>query len=381
MQTLPVLPVKNSVLFPFIHMPFSVGRPASVAALEAALEKEGKELLVVSQRDSSVETPGQSDLYSIGTKAVIKKAARGEDNRVQIIVLGTERLRIYRLTETEPFIEAEVEPYPLPTDRTTEVEALHRELIELATKALAVVQPQAPSEVSRALLSGGDPMQLVYTMASIFGIDPEKQQALLEAQTVAEALRMMHAHVAHELEVLELRNKIANEAQSEMTREQREYVLRQQMKAIQEELGGKGDKGELGALREKFAKADLPEDVRKDVERELNRLEALPAASPEHSVARTYLDILLDLPWNKGSEHVLDVPQTRRMLDEDHFGLKDVKERILEHLGVLKLNPGAKAPILCFVGPPGVGKTSLGQSIALSMGRKFERLSLGGVHD
>ena len=381
MQTLPVLPVKNSVLFPFIHMPFSVGRPASVVALEAALEKEGKELLVVCQRDSSVETPGQQDLYSVGTKAIIKKAARGDDGRIQVIVLGTERVRIHRLSETEPFLEAEIEPYPLPKDRTTEVEALHRELIELATKALAVVQPQAPSEISRALLSGGDPMQLVFTMSSIFGMDAEKQQKLLESETVAEALRTMHAHVARELEVLELRNKIANEAQSEMTREQREYVLRQQLRAIQEELGGKGDKGEEGSLRDKFSKADLPEDVRKEVERELNRLESLPAASPDHSVTRTYLDILLDLPWNKGSEHVLDVPQTRRMLDEDHFGLKDVKERILEHLGVLKLNPGAKAPILCFVGPPGVGKTSLGQSIARSMGRKFERLSLGGVHD
>jgi ATP-dependent Lon protease len=381
LQKLPVLPVKNSVLFPFIHMPFSVGRLPSVAGLEAALATEGKELVVVCQRDSSVETPGQTDLYSIGTKAVIKKAARGDDSRVQVIVFGVERVRIEELTETEPFIEAQITPYPLPQELTPEAEALQQELVELATKALSLVQPQAPPEVARALLRGGDPMQLVFTMASVFGMDSPKQQALLESETLVDALRMMHGYVSHELQVLELRNKIASDAQSEMTREQREYVLRQQLRAIQEELGGKGDQSEAGSLRDRLAKAALPESVRKDAEREVNRLEQIPPASPEHGVATTYLDILLDLPWNKASEHILDVPQTRRMLDEDHFGLKEVKERILEHLGVLKLNPEAKAPILCFVGPPGVGKTSLGESIARSMGRKIERLSLGGVHD
>src|SRR5713226_5732333 len=166
-----------------------------------------------------------------------------------------------------------------------------------------------------------------------------------------------------------------------MTREQREYVLRQQMRAIQEELNGHGDKGDVGSLRDRFAKADLPEEVRKEAERELNRLERIPPASPDHGVARTYLEFLLDLPWNKGSDHVLDIAATRQILDEDHFGLKEVKERILEHLAVLRLNKSAKAPILCLLGPPGVGKTSLGQSIARSMGRKFERMSLGGVHD
>src|SRR5262249_2142646 len=381
LQKLPVLPVKNTVLFPYIHMPFSVGRPVSLAALEAALATEGKEVLIVSQRDSSVENPNQKDLYLIGTTALIKKAARAKDGRVQIIVLGSQRVRIENLSHVEPYLEAEVTPYPLPVDETPEVEALKRELVELALKALSLAQPQAPAEVSRSLLTGENTMQLVFTMASVFAMEPEKQQALLEAHTRLEALQMMYAHLSHEVQVLELRSKIASQAQAEVTKEQREYMLRQQLRAIQEELNGKGDDSGVGALRERLAKTDLPEDVRKEVERELNRLERIPAAAPDYSVGRTYVEFLLDLPWNKGSEDVLDIPSTRRMLDEDHFGLKEVKERILEHLGVLKLNPGAKAPILCFVGPPGVGKTSLGQSIARSMGRKFERLSLGGVHD
>src|SRR5579862_1427503 len=380
-RKLPVLPIKNSVLFPTIHMPFSIGREASLAAIEAAMSSEDKEVLVVSQRSSSVETPGLDDLYRIGTKAVIKKIAKAEDGSVRIIILGRDRVRIEAVTRTEPYLEAEISPVALPTDRTPEVEALQRELMETALKALALAQPQAPPEVSRTLIGTEDPMELVFTLASIFGMEPAQQQALLESGSRAEALRALHTFLSHELQVLELRSQIASQAQSEMTKEQREYVLRQQLKTIQEELNGQGEQGESGGLRERLSKAELPEEVRKEAERELSRLERLPAAAPDHGVIRTYLEFLLDLPWNQGSESVLEIAETRRMLDEDHFGLKEVKERILEHLGVLKLNPKAKAPILCFVGPPGVGKTSLGQSIARAMGRKFERLSLGGVHD
>jgi ATP-dependent Lon protease len=379
-KILPVLPIKNTVLFPYIHMPFSVGRPTSVAALEAALATEEKEILLVCQRDSADQEPGKDDLYPVGVRAIVKKVLRVEDV-VQIIVLGVERVRIDDLTSTEPYLQAAATPLPLPTDSSDEIEALQRELVELALKALAIAQPQAPPEVSRTVLTADNPMQLVFTLATIFGMDVEKQQELLEAETRAEALRAMHAHLTHEIHVLELRSKIASQAQTEMSKEQRDYVLRQQLRAIQEELDGRGDPSEAGSLRDRLAKADLPDDVRKEAERELSRLERLPAAAPDHGVARTYLEFLLDLPWNKSSEQVLDLPQTRRVLDEDHFGLKEVKERILEQLGVLKLNPEAKAPILCFVGPPGVGKTSLGQSIAKSMGRKFERMSLGGVHD
>jgi ATP-dependent Lon protease len=378
--SLPVLPIKNTVLFPYIHMPFSVGRTTSVAALEAALATEDKEIVVVCQRDSADQAPEQDDLYPVGVKAVIKKVLRLEDV-TQIIVLGTERVRIDELTSTEPYLQAQSTPLPLPTDSSDEIEALQRELVELALKALTIAQPQAPPEVSRTVIAADNPMQLVFTLATIFGMDVDKQQGLLESETRAQAMRAMHAHLTHEIQVLELRSKIASQAQTEMSKEQRDYVLRQQLRAIQEELDGRSDPGEAGGLRDRLSKAELPDEVRKEAERELNRLERLPAAAPDHGVARTYLEFLLDLPWNKGSETVLDIPQTRRMLDEDHFGLKEVKERILEQLGVLKLNPEAKAPILCFVGPPGVGKTSLGQSIARSMGRKFERMSLGGVHD
>jgi len=362
-------------------MPFSIGREASLAAVEAAMATGDKEILVVSQRDSSVETPSLKDLYSIGTVAVIKKLVRPAEGGVRAIVLGVERVRIEALNQEDPYTEAEVSEIPLPSDYTPEVEALQRELMDTALKALSLSQPQAPPEVSRTLIGTSDTMELVFTLASIFAMEPPQQQALLESGTRAEALRTLYTFLTHELQVLELRSQIASQAQSEMTKEQRDYVLRQQLKTIQEELGGHAEQSESGGLRERLAKAELPEEARKEAERELSRLERLPAAAPDHGVIRTYLEFLLDLPWNHGSESVLEIPETRRMLDEDHFGLKEVKERILEHLGVLKLNPKAKAPILCFVGPPGVGKTSLGQSIARSMGRKFERLSLGGVHD
>jgi ATP-dependent Lon protease len=219
-------------------------------------------------------------------------------------------------------------------------------------------------------------------LATLLTLDLDKEQALLEAPTRIDALRLMHSYLTHELQVLELRSKIASQAQNEMSKEQREYMLRQQLRAIQQELGGvNGEQSEVQMLREQFSKAELPEEVRKEAERELGRLERLPNASPEFHVVRTYLDLLLELPWTKATEDLLDIPLTRKVLDEDHFDLKEVKERILEQLGVLKLNPQAKAPILCFVGPPGVGKTSLGQSIARALGRKFERLSLGGLHD
>ena len=209
-----------------------------------------------------------------------------------------------------------------------------------------------------------------------------REQALLEATTRVEALRLVHGWLSHEVEVLELRNKITEDARGEMSREQKEYILRQQKKAIEQELGEKNpDQAEVEQLREKLAKADLPEDVRKEADRELGRLEKLPPSQPEHNVIRTWLEYVIELPWNKRSEDSLDLAQARQVLDEDHFGITKVKERILEHLAVLKLNPEAKAPILCFVGAPGVGKTSLGQSIARALGRKFERMSLGGMHD
>ena len=223
---------------------------------------------------------------------------------------------------------------------------------------------------------------LAYLIGSMLSLDVPREQALLEAPTRLEALRLLHGYLAHELQVLELRQKIASQAQTEMSKEQREYMLRQQLRAIQDELG-ETDPGEaeVEELRRRLDEADLPEEVRKEVERELGRLERLPSAAPDYQITRTYLELVLELPWREAPTTILDLDRAQQVLDEDHYDLEKIKERILEHLAVLKLNPQAKAPILCFVGPPGVGKTSLGQSIARALGRKFERMSLGGLHD
>ncbi len=280
-------------------------------------------------------------------------------------------------------MRAKVNPLPLPEDKSAEVEALQGALVELATSAIALAQPNSSQEVARLLSTNNeDPLRLAFLLASMFSLDIEKEQQLLESSSRAEALRRMHTYLAHEAQVLELRNKITSEARNEMSKEQRDYLLRQQMRAIQQELGEKGgEQAEAELLRERLDKADLPEEVRKEAERELSRLEKLPQQAPDYHVIRTYLEYVLELPWRKHTDDNLDIANARQVLDEDHFNLKDVKERILEQLGVLKLNPEAKAPILCLVGPPGVGKTSLGQSIARALNRKFERMSLGGLHD
>ncbi|HML15483.1 MAG TPA: endopeptidase La [Bryobacteraceae bacterium] len=386
-RILPLLPLKNSVLFPGLLMPLSVGRPASLAAIEKALASEEKELVVVAQRDASVDAPAAADLYTIGTRAAIRKVGRSKD-QMEVLVYGVERVVIVKVDEhgAEPHagpMMARVRSLPIPDDSSREIEALTLSILEMGTKFVGLIQApnQTPQEMARMFTSQEDPLKLVYMLASIMNLEAAREQALLEAPTRIEALRMVHGWLAHEVEVLELRNKIADEARSEMSKEQREYILRQQRRAIDQELGEKGDQGEAESLREKLAKADVPEDVRKEAERELGRLERMNSAQPEYGIIRTWLEYVVELPWHKRTEDNLDLGRARQVLDEDHFGVTKVKERILEHLAVLKLNPEAKAPILCFVGAPGVGKTSLGQSIARSLGRKFERMSLGGLHD
>ncbi len=381
-RVLPILPVKNNVLFPYVLMPLSVGRPGSLAAVEAALATEEKEIVILTQRDASVETPGQEDLFPVGTQAIIKKMARPRQDLIELIAQGVERVVMLKLDQSGPYLKGRVSPLPLPHEKGPEIDALYRAVLELATKAVSMANPQASPELVQLLGSTGDPLRLVYVIGSMLSLELEKEQALLQAETVLDALRLMHTYLSYEVQVLELRSRIADEAQSEIGKQQREYMLRQQLRAIQQELGEQNpDQADAEQLRERVEKARLPEDVRKEVERELRRLEKIPAASPDHSITRAYLDLVLELPWYAASEDVLDVSRARTVLDEDHYDLKEVKERILEQLGVLKLNPSAKAPILCFLGPPGVGKTSLGQSIARALGRRFERLSLGGMHD
>jgi ATP-dependent Lon protease len=379
--TLPVLPLKNTVLFPFMFMPLAAGRPGSIAAVEAALRTEEKAFVVAAQRDASVEEPGPDDLYSVGTRVVIKKMARTPE-RFEMLVQGVERVRLVDFPQRQPFLVARVEVVPLPEDSGPEVDALYRAVVEQAKRAFELAQPETPVQIDQLLAQAGDPLRLAYMLGSMLSIDAAKEQALLEAKTRVEALGLLNEFMAHEVQVLELRQKITSRAQTEMSKEQREYMLRQQMRAIQEELGEQSpERAEVEELRRQLDEADLPEEVRKETTRELNRLERLPPAAPDHQVIRSYLEFVLELPWRKSTEDKLDLLNARQVLDEDHYDLEEIKSRILEQLAVLKLNPEAKAPILCFVGPPGVGKTSLGQSIARSMGRKFERTSLGGMHD
>jgi ATP-dependent Lon protease len=252
----------------------------------------------------------------------------------------------------------------------------------LVQEALAML-PQVPPEIRMAVISQTNPVQLSYFLASVLDLGVETEQKMLEAETTDDLLTLSHAALAKEVEIMQIRSKIATEAQGEMDKAQRDYVLRQQMKAIQKELGEDetGEKAEAGQLRERLDQADLPEEVRKEAERELRRMEQLPQAAPDYHVIRTYLEYVLDLPWKKSSEEKLDLNEAEKILDEDHYGLEDIKERILESLAVVKLRPDSKSPIMLFVGPPGVGKTSLGRSIARALGREFERMSLGGMRD
>ena len=379
-----VMPLQSTTLFPGTVIPLAAGRPRTVAAVEAALATEEKLIACVSVRAGlGVEqeaVPGE--LYEVGTLVMIKRMFRSDEG-IQLIVQGTERVRVLAWTQADPFLRARVEIMPpLATTDEQEVEALRQNMKALIERALAMM-PQVPAEVRAAIVGAQDPVQIAYFLASVLDLGVEQEQAMLEAHTVNELLRLAHARLAREVEIMQLRSRIATEAQSEMSKAQRDYFLRQQLKAIQKELGDGegGEDAEAELLRERLAAADLPDDVRREAERELRRMERLPAAAPDYHVIRTYLEYVLELPWRKSSPDRLDLAEARRVLDEDHYGLEDVKERILEFLAVVKLRPDSKSPILCFVGPPGVGKTSLGKSIARALGREFERLSLGGVRD
>jgi ATP-dependent Lon protease len=378
---LPVLPLKNSVLFPHQMLPLVAGRAGSMLAVEAALATEDKTVVVVSQRDSSVEEPAFQDLFPIGTLAVIKKMARTQDV-IQIVVQGIERVKLLKAGPQVDYIQAEIETVPRPTDWDTNSEALHREIVDEASRILSLVNPQAKAALTQMIDQVEQPLYQVYVISSLLSLTLEDEQRLLAAESQADALQLMHGFLTHELQVLEVRKKIADQAQTEMSREQREYLLRKQLRAIQEELGEQNpEQADVQELRRQLEEAALPPDARKDVERELKRLERLPSASPDYQVTRSYLELVVELPWQKLTTDNIDLQRAREILDRDHFGLDKVKQRIIEHLAVMKLNASARAPILCFVGPPGVGKTSLGKSIAEAIGRQFARESLGGLSD
>src|SRR5262245_33571166 len=379
-----VLALQNLTLFPETVVPLGVGRPRSIAAVEAALSTPEKLLACITVHpDKTTDSDAAAqDLFTVGTLVMIKRMERLPEG-MRIVAQGTERIKVNEWKQEDPSLRAVVQVMPEPrVVDPEEVEAAKRNLQELIQRALALL-PNVPPEVRLAVLGNVEPIRLAYFLGSILNLGVVEEQKMLEAETADELLRLAHSSLAREIEILELRSKIAVEAQSEMDKAQRDYVLRQQMKAIQKELGDDegGEAAEAALLRERLEKADLPEEVRVEAERELKRLERLPAAAPDYHVIRTYLEFVLELPWKKSSPDKLDLAEARRILDEDHYGLEDVKERILEFLAVIKFRPDTKSPILCFVGPPGVGKTSLGRSIARALGRQFERMSLGGARD
>jgi ATP-dependent Lon protease len=379
-STLPVLPLKETVVFPQSVSPLAIGQERSVQLVDDVLAGE-RMLALVTVKNPEVEEPGWDDLYETGTAAVVHKMIRVPDGTLRILVQGVARVRLERHIQDDPYLVGEFTVVPDEVEETPELEALTRSVQNEFGRLISLV-PYLPSELELAAANVDDPSALSHLVASTLRLKTDEKQALLEQSNVSERLRDVLRILKRELEVVELGTKIQSQVQSELEKGQREYFLRQQLKAIQDELGeGDEQQAELAELREQVEQKNLPEDTKKAVDRELSRLEKLPPASAEYGVIRTYVDWILALPWSETTEDNLDLVRAREVLDEDHYDLEKVKERILEYLAVSKLKNDLSGPILCFVGPPGVGKTSLGQSIARTLGRKFVRLSVGGVRD
>src|SRR6478672_1788184 len=372
---LPVVPLRDMVVLPMTVAPLGVGRALSIEAINRALAGDRMVLLLLQQGDK--EEPAADDLHRVGTVAIVRQMAKAPTG-MRVLVEGIVRARAEFLHNDRGFVRALLKPLPESAERSIDVDARMRRLHELVDKALSLATGLSP-DIKSLVMSLDDPLRIVYLIASLLDIKAEDKQRLLEENDLAVKIDAVSMVLSREIEVLELKGKIESKAEKEMTDAQRQYVLRQQMKAIQTELG-EGD-SEGAELRKRVAEAGLPESVAAVANREIDRLERMTPASPEYQMIRTYLDWILDVPWDKPTEDRLDPIEARKVLDEDHYDLDKVKERIVEHLAVRKLKGDLKGPILCFVGPPGVGKTSLGQSIARSMNRKFVRISLGGVRD
>ncbi|HZM18874.1 MAG TPA: endopeptidase La, partial [Gaiellaceae bacterium] len=378
--TLPVLPLKETVVFPDSATPLAIGQERSIKLIDDVVARD-RLLALVTVKSEDVEQPGWDDLYGVGTAAIVHKLIKVPDGTLRILVQGVERIQLESRVQDDPYFIGEFEQMPDVAEETPELEALTRNVQMLYGRIVALV-PYLPAELELAAANVDDPSALSYLVASTLRLKTEEKQQLLEQAHVEARLRDLSRILNRELEVFELGTKIQSQVQSEMEKGQREFFLRQQMKAIQEELGeGDPEQAEIRELRERVETADLPEETRKAVDRELARLERLPAAAAEYGVIRTYIDWILSLPWSQTTEDNLDLPHARQVLDEDHFDLDKVKERIIEYLAVAKLRGDVSGSILCFVGPPGVGKTSLGQSIARALERKFTRISVGGVRD
>jgi ATP-dependent Lon protease len=393
-RDLAILPLRNTVAYPFSVLPLLVGIPRSVKLIEEASKGDGR-IGLVAMKDGSIEEPQPGQTYEVGTVARVERVVKSSNETLQVVVQGLERFRIDYWLESRPYLRARTVPLRDEVEQGLELDALQRSLRDLAQEVFGL-SPDLPKEAGAFLHQVKDPQSLAYLVASTAGLDVKKGQEILETDSVEEKLRLLISHMSREKEILTLGKKIKTEARENMDKAQREYYLRQQLKAIQKELGEEEEGDSLMTeYMEKIENADLPEEAEKEAKRELKRLHGMPPQAPEHSVIKTYLDWLLDLPWNVASEDQSDIEYARAVLDEDHYDLEGVKERIIEYLAVRKLvkergvgtrkeegqAPEAMGVILCFVGPPGVGKTSLGQSIARALGRRFTRMSLGGVRD
>jgi len=385
---LPLLPLKDTVVYPLTVYPLVIGKEKSIKLINDVTVGD-KMLGLTAQKKTDIEVRGLPDIYTIGTMARVLQMVKVPDGTLRVLVQGLERISIAEFTQTEPYIKARVKPQPDKSQTSVELDALMRSASELFQK-MVTLTPNMPEELSSAAVNIEDPRQLAYLVATNIRLDLPQREEILETDLVSDKLAKLIQYLNREVEVLELGRKIQGQARDQMQKAEREYLLRQQLAAIRKELGEEADEGsELKNLRQKIDEAKMSPEADKEAKRELGRMEKLSGASPEYSVIRTYLEWMTSLPWNKTSATAIDIVKAKETLDEDHYDLEKVKNRILEYLSVKKLGEerggqeGIKTrePILCFVGPPGVGKTSLGQSIARALGRKFMRQSFGGMHD
>ena len=378
---LPVLPIRNAVLFPGAVAPFDVGREKSVALVEDVDNLPTPVIAIFAQKDPSTDDPGPEDLYSMGCAARVLKALKHSSGNYSLILQGLVRIRLEQATQTTPYMKAKIVRLEEPTAEDVEAEALAMSLRDIAKQVIQLM-PELPREAGSLIDSIQAPGALADLVAANLDAPVDEKAQLIETVDVKERIRKVLRLLTRQLEVLKMRERINSQIKEEMGKNQREYVLRQQLKAIKEELGeDDGDQSDLDGLEERIAKANLPSEAEQVAKKQLKRLRSMQVGSAEYTVVRTYLDWILDLPWTYATTDNMDIAAVRKVLDEDHYGLEKVKKRILEFLAVRKLKQDKKGPILCLLGPPGVGKTSLGRSIARALGRKFVRVSLGGVHD
>ena len=375
-----IVPVRNTVLFPGVVFPITIGRPRSIAAAQQAV-REQRQIGLLLQRDAELNEPGPDDLYRVGTLANIVRYITGPDDSHHLVCQGVQRIRVLDYLPGTPFLAARVLQIPEPTTTSPEIEARFLNLQRQAIEA-AELLPQAPQELIAVLQGTTSPSTLADLATSYMDIKPQEKQEILETVDLALRMEKVSRHLAERIEVLRLSKEIGQQTKATFDERQREAILREQMATIQRQLGeGDGKAQEVAELNEAIAKAKMPAEAESQARKEVRRYERMPEAAAEAGMVRSYLDWLIELPWSLPDEKPIDIAEARRILDEDHYGLEKIKSRIIEYLAVRKLAPQGKAPILCFVGPPGVGKTSLGQSIARAMERPFVRVSLGGVHD